>query len=86
MLDLKRKTVFKYASKYKGKYIFKMVLFPNFNRDTFPLILIREKGYVVVFNIKLKQYFLVADDIGQYGNSICFLDKINNEFTFITQI
>ena len=38
-----------------------MAVFPGFNEDTFPLILVRERGYIVIFNIKLKEYIKILD-------------------------
>ena len=61
MIDLKHKTSFIYTNSYKGENIYKIIAFPNFNIDTFPLILIREEGFIVIFNIKLKEYFKVVE-------------------------
>ena len=62
-----------------------MATFPGFNEDTFPLILVKEKGYIVIFNIKLKEYIKVLDIEADSNNKLCFLEKENNEFVFITQ-
>ena len=62
-----------------------MAVFPGFNEDTFPLILVRERGYIVIFNIKLKEYIKVLDIIYNSETTLCFLEKENNEFFFITQ-
>lgn len=42
MIDFKHKTAFKYAEKYKGRNTYKMSKFPYFDKNTFPLLLIKE--------------------------------------------
>ncbi len=38
-----------------------MIPFPGFDEKIFPLVLIKEWEYVVIFNINLKKYIKVAD-------------------------
>ena len=61
MIDIKAKTDTLYANKFKGEYVQCIVAFPDFNEDSFPLVLIKEWEFVVIFNIKLKQYTKVTD-------------------------
>ena len=56
MIDLKKKTASFYMGKYKGKEVQCCVPFPDFDEYLFPLVLIKEWQYVVIFNIKLKHY------------------------------
>lgn len=37
------------------------VPFPSFDEEALPLILVKEKQYVVIFNIKTKSYIKVRD-------------------------
>ena len=37
--------------------------FPGFDEDIFPLVLIKEWKFVVIFNIELKEYIKVTDII-----------------------
>lgn len=58
---MKAKTACLYAQKYKGKYTQCIVPFPDFDEEIFPLVLIKEWEYVVIFNLKLKEYIKVAE-------------------------
>ena len=62
-----------------------MVPFPSFNEKTFPLILIKEKAQIVIFNTQLKEYIKVVDIQDAFGTSLCFLDKELNGYAFITE-
>ena len=61
MIDIKAKTDTLYANKFKGEYVQCIVAFPDFNEDSFPLVLIKEWEFVVILNVKLKQYTKVVD-------------------------
>ena len=61
MIGIKAKTATHYANKFKGRFVQCIVAFPDFNEDSFPLVLIKEWEFVVIFNIKLKQYTKVVD-------------------------
>ena len=50
MIDIKAKTATLYADKFKGSFVQCIVAFPDFNEDSFPLVLIKEWEYVVIFN------------------------------------
>ena len=69
MIDIIAKTVTLCANKFKGRFVQCIVAFPDFNEDSFPLVLIKEWEFVVIFNIKLKQYTKVTDinTVNEYG-------------------
>ena len=90
LIDITEKTAKLYANKYKGKQVQCIVAFPGYNEDLFPLALIKEWKCVVILNIKLKRYIKVSDidTTGEYGlaynQRLCFCEKVNNEYSFIT--
>lgn len=65
-----------------------MCLFPDFDADNYPLILSRENEFVVVLNIKTKQFLKILDvkDPMCLGlQKLSFLEKDSNgDYPFIT--
>ena len=61
LIDIQTKTASLYYPKYKGKIVQCIIAFPGFHEDSFPLALIKEWEYVVIFNVKLKHYVKVTD-------------------------
>lgn len=62
-----------------------MVIFPEFNENTFPLILIKEYGCAVIFNTEQKEYIGEVEIQEPWGFDLCFLDKEFEKHCFITQ-
>ena len=87
---MQTKTNAHYANKFNGKYVQCIVPFPDFEEDLYPLVLIKEWEYVVIFNIQSKKYTKVTDidTTGEHrsvsAHRLCFLDKENDEYAFIT--
>ena len=90
MIDIKTKTATLYAHKYKGEIVQSIVPFPEFDEQLFPLVLIKEWEFVVIFNIRLKHYVKVTDIntvyewAGGHNQRLCFLEKEKGEHCFIT--
>ena len=61
IVDIDAQTNNIYSHNHKGTSIQSLVPFPEFNEEQFPLVLIKEQQYVVIFNIKVKQYIKIAD-------------------------
>ena len=63
-------------------------MFPDFDADNYPLILSRENEFVVVLNIKTKQFLKILDvkDPMMLGmQKLSFLEKDSNgDYPFIT--
>ena len=79
-----------WAQKFKGMHVQCIVPFPEFDEELFPLVLIKEWEYVVIFNIKRKHYVKITDIDTKFerpsaaSQRLCFLDKENNEHAFVT--
>lgn len=90
MIDMSTKTASVYTNKYIGRLVQSIVAFPDFDEDLFPLLLIKEWEFVVIFNIRLKHYVKVTDidTKGEiwwlFNQRLCYLEKENNEYRFIT--
>lgn len=90
MMDFKASTASLYATKYGGKIVQCIVPFPGFDERLFPLVLIKEWEVVVIFNTELKHYVKVtyANNENEWkfvsNQRLCFLDKENEEYCFIT--
>ena len=72
MLDIEAKIATPFVLKLSGNHMQCMIPFPEFDEETFPLVLIKEWQIIVLFNIKTREQIKIADiDVsGEYGDGL----------------